>query len=96
MTLKYHVYALRGLLSKGAASDDTSFSLRLIAHYLNVARALLTEQKADKYTYISEQSFQSLCVPMALGTFHNCCDYPGANCQVLKSVTPLPKFLNTR
>lgn len=96
MQLKNHVYAVRNILSKGTASKDTSFSLRLIAHYLNVARALLTEQKADKYTYISEQSFQSLCVPLELGSFHNCCDYPGANCQVLKSVSPLPKFLNTR
>lgn len=96
MTLKYHIYALRDLISKGTTSDDTSFSLRVIAHYLNVVRALLTEQKADKYTYISEQSFQSLCVPMELGTFHNCCDYPGATCKVLKSVSPLPKFLNTR
>ena len=96
MTLGTHLHSIKTMLSKGPASDDSSFSLRLIAHYLNVARALLTEQKADKYTYISEQSFQSLCVPLELGTFHNCCDYPGATCKVLKSVSPLPKFLNTR
>lgn len=96
MTLKFHVYAIRNLLSKGIASDDTQYSLRLIAHFLNVARALLTEQKADKYNYISEQGFQSLCVKLELGSFHNCCDYPNATCKVLKSVLPLPKFLNAR
>lgn len=96
MTLKYHCYAIRNLLSKGIASDDTQYSLRLIAHFLNVARAILTEQKADKYRYISEQSFQSLCVPLEKGQFHNCCDYPNATCLVLKSIDPLPKFLNSR
>lgn len=96
MTLRHHVFAIRNLLSKGIASDDTQYSLRLIAHFLNVARALLTEQKADKYHYISEQGFQSLCVNLELGSFHNCCDYPNATCKVLKSVSPLPKFLNAR
>lgn len=96
MKLLDHVYAIRNLLSKGVASDDTQYSLRLLAHFLNVARALLTEQKADKYHYISEQGFQSLCVPLQLGSFHNCCDYPNATCQVLKSVDPIPKFLNAR
>ena len=96
MKLIEHVYAIRGLLSKGIASDDTQYSLRFIAHFLNVARALLTEQKADKYNYISEQGFQSLCVPLELGSFHNCCDYPNATCKVLKSVNTLPKFLNAR
>lgn len=96
MTLGTHVYAIRNILSKGPSSDDSSFSLRLIAHYLNVARALLTEQKADKYTYISEQSFQSLCIPLTLGTFHGCCNITDIDCKILKSVDPIPKFLNTR
>jgi hypothetical protein len=96
MTLGTHVYALRNLLSKGPSTDDSSFSLRLIAHYLNVARALLTEQKADKYTYISEQSFQSLCIPLTSGTFHGCCSVTDIDCKIFKSVSPIPKFLNTR
>lgn len=96
MTLREHVFAIRGLITKGPASDDTAYSLRFIAHMLNVVRAILTEQKADKYTYISEQSYQSLCVPLELGTFHNCCEITDVECKVLKSVDPLPKFLNTR
>ena len=96
MTLKQHVLAIRNLISKGPASDDTAYSLRLLAHFLNVARALLTEQKADKYTYLSEQSFQSLCVPLELSTFHNCCAVTNVECKVLKSVNTIPKFLNAR
>lgn len=96
MKLKEHIYAIRGLITKGPASDDTAYSLRFIAHMLNVVRAILTEQKADKYTYISEQSYQSLCVNLELGSFHNCCEITDVDCKVLKSVDPIPKFLNAR
>lgn len=96
MTLKEHVHAIRLLITRGPASDDTAISLRAIAHFLNTARALLTEQKADKYHYISEQTFQSLCVSLELSSFHNCCAITDVECKVLKSVNPLPKFLNTR
>lgn len=96
MTLKEHVFAIRNLISKGPSSDDASYSMRFIAHLLNVARAILTEQKADKYSYISEQSFQSLCVNLELSTFHNCCTLDTVDCKVLKSVDPIPKFLNAR
>lgn len=70
--------------------------MRFIAHMLSVARARLIEQKADKYHYISEQSFQSLCLDLQLGQFHNCCNGPELPCTLLKSTIELPKFLNTR
>jgi len=96
MTLLEHIYAVRNLVAKGSGSKDSSFSLELIAHFLNVARATLTEQKADRYRYISEQSFQSLCVPLIPATLHNCCDYPSAGCTLMRSTIKIPKFLNTR
>lgn len=96
MTLRHHVYAIANLISQGPVSDDFSFSDRLIAHFLQVARARLLEQKADKYHYISEQSYQSLCLDLELSSFHNCCDTPANDCKVLKSTTPVPKFLNSR
>jgi hypothetical protein len=96
MTLLEHCYAIRALLSKGIASKDTQYNISHIAHFLNVARALFTEQKADKYRFISEQSFQSLCVPLEKGSLHNCCDITDTTCTLLKSKTKLPKFLNTR
>lgn len=96
MNLLTHVYAVRNLLSKGASSDDASFSLRLIAHFLRVARGFLIEQKANKYNFISEQSYQSLCLDLTKGQFHNCCDGPTSKCVLLKSTTKIPKFLITR
>jgi hypothetical protein len=96
MTLLEHTYAIRNLLSKGVASDDSQYSLRLIAHFLNVSRAMLTEQKSDRYRYLSEQSFQTLCVPLEKGSIANCCDYPNAGCTLLKSKIKIPKFLTTR
>lgn len=96
MKLIEHVYALRNILEQGVASSDAAYSLRLLAHFLNVSRSLLIEQKADKYHYISEQSFQSLCVPLEESSFHNCCNGPTTKCKILRSTTTLPKFLTTR
>lgn len=96
MKLIEHVYAIKNVLNNGPASISTSFTDRLISHYLQVARAVLLERKIDKYYYISEQSYQSLCVDLELSSFHNCCDTPDLDCKVLKSVDPIPKFLNSR
>lgn len=96
MTLNVHVYAIKNLLSHGPVSDDFSYSNRLIAHFLQVSRANLIEKKADKYHFISDQSYQSLCVSLELSSFHNCCDKPDQDCKILKSTTPIPKFLNSR
>lgn len=96
MTLLDHVYALKNILSHGPSSDDFSFSNRLIAHFLQVSRAKLIEQKADKYYHISDQSYQSLCVTLAPANFHNCCSAADLDCKILKSTLPIPKFLNSR
>lgn len=96
MTLLEHVYAIKNLLSHGPSSDDFSYSNRLIAHFLQVARAKLIEVKADKYHFISDQSYQSLCVDLELSNFHNCCEKDDLECKILKSVNPIPKFLNSR
>lgn len=96
MTLLQHAYAVRDLYTRGAASKDTQIPLSLIVHYLDVVRAKLTEEKADKYRNITEHSFQSLCVPLEKGHLHNCCDAPNAGCTLLKSKDKLPKYLNTR
>lgn len=96
MTLLEHVYAIKNLLSQGPSSDDFSYSNRVIAHFLQVSRAKLIERKADKYRFISDQSYQSLCVDLELGNFHNCCDKADLECKILKSVKPIPKFLNSR
>lgn len=96
MKLLDHVYAIKNLLANGPASDDFSISDRLIAHQLKITRARLTEQKIDKYHFISEQSYQDLCVDLIEGNYHDCCDGPVLDCTILKSSIELPKFLNSR
>lgn len=97
MKLIEHVYAIKNVLSRGPISDDFRLSDRLIAHYLQVARARLIEQKIDKYYYISEQSYQDLCINLELSSFHDCCNMPEfEDCKIMKSITEIPKFLNSR
>jgi hypothetical protein len=96
MKLIEHVYALKNIFSRGVSSDDFRLSNRLIAHFLQVARARLIEQKIDKYHFISEQSYQDWCVELEVSSFHSCCDVPALECQVLRSTIAVPKFLNSR
>jgi len=96
MTLIQHISAVRAILANGIASRDISVSDRVIAHFLQVTRAFLLERKADKYRYISDQSFQSACLDLELGSFHNCCNVPDIECNVLKSSIKIPKLLSAR
>jgi hypothetical protein len=80
----------------GPSSDDFSFDNRLIAHYLQIVRSTLLERKIDKYHFISEQSYQDLCLTLEESNFHNCCDGPDTDCKILRSTLVLPKFLNSR
>lgn len=96
MTTLAHVYAVKNLLSHGPASDDFNYSDRLIAHFLQISRARLIEQKANKYNFISEQSYQDLCVDLELSNFHGCCGDLDLSCKIMKSQLPVPKFLNSR
>lgn len=96
MKLLEHIYAVKNLTNHGVASDDSRFSNALISHLLKVTRSKLIEMKADKYYFISDQSFQSLCVKLEPGTFHNCCEGPEVDCYILKSTITIPKVLNTR
>lgn len=96
MTLLEHVYAVKTVLAHGPAPAEFSFSDRLIAHYLEVARAKLVERKIDKYHFISEQTYQDWCVDLALSNFHDCCTGPSLDCKVLRSTIQVPKFLNSR
>lgn len=96
MTLLHHIYAIKNVLNNGPSSISTTFTDRLVAHYLQVTRAVLLERKIDKYYFISEQSYQSLCVDLEESSFHNCCNTPDLDCKVLKSINSIPKFLNSR
>lgn len=91
-TLKEHIYAVKNIINKGPASDDSRFSNRLIAHFLKQARVLLIKQKLDKYHGLSDQTYQTICVDLSLSTFHECGCIPyKVPCLVLKSNCTLPK-----
>lgn len=98
MTLLEHVYAVKNILAHGAPSDDFSYSNRLIAHFLRVARSFLIEKKIDKYNVISDQSYQDLCLTLEEADYHNCCDFVTVSdeCKLMKSTAAIPKFLNSR
>lgn len=96
MTLREHIYAVKNILAGGPPPDDFRYSNALIAHYLEVTRGLLIERKADKYIPLSPQSFQSWCVDLIKGSYHNCCETPASTCQLLRSTVKIPKFLTTR
>lgn len=98
MKVKEHVFAIKNLLAHGAASDDFSYTDRLIYHFLKITRARLLEQKINKYSTISPQSFQDLCVSLNSASFHECCDVIAfkPTCLFLKSTTALPKLLNSK
>ncbi len=96
MTTLQHVFAVKNILSHGPASDDFNYSDRLIAHFLQIARAKLIEQKANKYNFISEQSYQDLCIDLELSNYHGCCGTADLECKIMKSTIEVPKFLNSR
>lgn len=96
-TLKEHVYAIQNVINRGPQSDDNRFSNRLIAHYLKNARSLLIKRKLDKMTNLSDLSYQTLCVPLEVATYHDCsCITDQFDCQVLKSICQLPKDIVAR
>jgi len=95
MTLLDHVYAVKNIVSHGPASKDFSYSDRLIAHFLQVARGKLTLEKINKYSFISNQSYQDLCIDLEKSSYHNCCGTE-TDCYVLKSTKVIPKFLTSR
>lgn len=89
-----HVYAIRNIIDRGPASDDTRLSNRLIEHYLKSARALLIKRKLDKQYDISVLNYQTLCVPLELKTYYDCSCvdmdlFP--DCKLLRSTCKIPK-----
>lgn len=89
-TFNHHVYAVANILNNGPKSDDANLSTALIGHYLKVARSLLTKRELDKYNSLSEESYQTICLDLALFDFHDCNCVPGNTCQLLRSVKKLP------
>lgn len=97
-TLKEHIYAVKNILNKGIASDDSRFSNRLIAHYLKQSRGLLLKRKLDKDKYISTLNYQRICVPLELVTYGDCecISDVFANCKILRSTCTFPSVFTSK
>ena len=92
-----HVYAIQNIINRGVKSDDARISNRLIEHFLNASRSILVKQKLDKYQPLSQQSYQTLCIPLEEGSYHDCsCVTVDLGCKVLKSTCELPTELVKR
>lgn len=96
MTRDEHVYAVQNLINRGAMSDDTRFTNRLVHHFLKVSRALLVKRKLDKYHHLNEENYQSICMPLIKTTFHDCECVPNLDCMILRSKYKLPKQVDAR
>lgn len=93
-TLQHHQFFIQNLLNKGAMSDDSRFTNRLIAHALKQARNRLLKIKLDKYDFISDSNYQAICVPLEKQPYYDCsCITDNNSCDILKSVNVLPKDL---
>ena len=93
-TLLEHVYAVKNLMSKGVGSADERYTERLITYMLNSARARLIKDKMNKYGYVSPLSYQTVCIPLELTTYHDCdCIPADLGCKVLKSTCVIPRDL---
>lgn len=91
-TLLEHIYAVQNILNKGVPSDDTRISNRLVEHYLKTTRSRLIKQKLDRQRHISKTNYQSICIPLAETSYHDCtCISDEFNCKVLKSTCKIPK-----
>lgn len=97
MTRNQHIYAIKNLINKGIASDDSRITNSLILHYLSSARSLLLKRKLDKDHNISEHSYIRICVELVKDTYHDCnCIPDQLGCQILRSKCKIPSDVLTR
>lgn len=95
-TYNEHIYAIKNILNKGVASDDSRITNRLIGHYLKQSRALLIKRRLDKYNHISHLNYNTICVPLETSNYHDCNCIPDRfNCKILKSTCSIPQELVT-
>lgn len=92
--LREHIYAVKNILERGLASDDSRLSEKLIAFLLKTARSQLIKEKINKYKEVSQLSYQTICVPLELTTYHDCdCIPESVGCKILKSTCKIPRDL---
>lgn len=93
-TFRHHIYFVKNLFNKGAASDDARINDRLIAHALKQSRSLLQKRKLDRMESLSDLNFQTFCLDLVPSNFHDCECIPDMyGCQILRSTQEVPPYL---
>lgn len=86
------IQRVQSAYSKGAASDDSRLSNRLIYNKLLTSRSRLFGQKLNKRQKISQWNYQTLpCIELIEADKNECPCLPPAGCKWLKSKHPLPR-----
>jgi len=97
MTQNEHIYAIKNIINKGPASDDSRITNGLILYYLNIARSLLIKRKLDRDSNISDHTYLRICVPLEKTTYHDCtCIDEMFDCKLLRSKCKLPTDILSR
>lgn len=90
MTLANHVYAIQNLIQKGPVSQNYSYSLRLIAHLLGIARA----EALERLRIVSDEYSQTICMDVSDCPISPCKGMEGEVCKrIRQTVDRVPTFI---
>lgn len=96
-TKRQHVYAIQNILSQGPRSDDSSFSNRLVEHFLNISRGLLIKRRMDSKHVLSDSNYMTYCDTLIPSKFFDCsCISHEFNCNILRSTRPVPEYISSQ
>jgi len=88
------VYNLKNLYRGGITSDDDTISNKQLIFIFNYYRAKLIREDLNKKRTIDRQLIQSLnCIRVECVDAAECCEIADSGSTVLRTVEPLPKFL---
>lgn len=91
-TVASNISALRGIIKQ--VQDDSVYTDKFLYSLLSSAKARLLRQKLDRGK-LSEFNWVTFCISLEVGKSHNC-DCVPVGCDVVKSVSEIPKVLNGR
>lgn len=94
-TLNEHVYAVQHLLNAGPVSQSRKYPDRLVAHFLKSSRSILLKRKIERGTWISEQNYVTICVPLEKVEYADCpgCNLPDTGCTLYRSTITIPRSI---
>lgn len=93
-TLNKIVFDALNIVYGGLIPDDSDISQKLVEYHIEQYRALLIKQELSTRGKVPENYLQHFCVTMEKVDKSACCGIV-TNCEVMRSTTKLPKFINS-